>query len=135
MDNCATHHVCSDINMFIGEITNITNIRIRGVGGIVAATEIGTIQFNFLNSNGQSETSTLKHVMCLPKCPKNLLSIHRWSKDRGDDAGIFSRGDYSIFLWNNDKSKNLIHHPSACSIPLMTVNEGVEDISTSPIGK
>ena len=59
MDNCATHHVCTDINMFIGEITKITNIGIRGVGGVAAATGIGTIQFNLLNSNGQSETITL----------------------------------------------------------------------------
>ena len=135
MDNCATHHVCTDINMFIGEITKITNIGIRGVGGVAAATGIGTIQFNLLNSNSESDTITLKNLIYLPECPKNLLSIHRWSKDRGDDAGIFSRGDYSIFLWDNDNSKNLIHHPPACPIPLMTVNEGDEDISISSIEK
>ena len=43
MDNCAACHVCTDIDMLIGEITNITNIGIRGVGGVATATGIGTI--------------------------------------------------------------------------------------------
>ena len=103
LDNCATHHVCTDINMFIGEITNITNIGIRGVCGIAAATGIGTIQFDIIDSTGQSESITLKNVIYVPDFSKNLLSVHRWSKDSGDNAGIFSRGDYSIFLWKNEQ--------------------------------
>ena len=92
--------------MFIGEMTNITKIGIRGVGGIATATRIGTIHFDIINSTGQSESITLKNVIYLPECPNNLISVHRWSKNRGDNAGIFSRLDYSIFLWNNDESKS-----------------------------
>ena len=73
LDNCATHHVCTDINMFIGEMTNITKIGIRGVGGIATATRIGTIQFDIINSTGQSESITLKNVIYLPEYPKNLI--------------------------------------------------------------
>ena len=77
LDNCATHHVCTDINMFVGDIINTTNVGIRGVGGISAATGIGTIQFDIINSIDNSETITLENIIYLPECPKNLKSIHR----------------------------------------------------------
>ena len=63
----------------------------------------------------------------MPQCPKNLISIARWSKDRQDNCGIFSRGTYSIFLWNDDKCKKLMHNDPNCPIPLMSVNEGEGD--------
>ena len=49
------------------------------------------------------------------------------SKDLKDNYGIFSRGEYSVFLWNIDKPRKIIHHPSECPIPLMLVNEGEKD--------
>ena len=32
-------------------------------------------------------------------------------------------GQYSIFLWDDDKRGELISHPTECPIPLMSVNE------------
>ena len=66
-------------------------------------------------------------MIYLPDYPKNLISITRWSEDRDDNCGIFSRGKYSIFLWNDDRSKKVIYHPPDCPIPLMSVNEGEID--------
>ena len=51
--------------------------------------------------------------------------------DRDDDCGIFSRGKYSIFLWNNDECKRILYNDPNCPIPLMTVNEGVTDALTA----
>ena len=132
-DNYATHHACNDISLFIGEIKKITNIGIRGVGGIATAAGIGTVEFILTSEDGIREKIQLENVIYLPDCPKKLLSITRWSKDRGDNAGIFSRGEYSIFLWDNDKSRKIIHHPSECPIPLMMVNEGEDDVVSAYI--
>ena len=131
IDNCATHHVCTDINLFVGEVTEISNVGIRGVRGVATALGIGTVEFYIISSESKSEKITLRNVLYLPNCPKNLISVSKWSKDRGDNAGAFSRGEYSIFLWNHDNSKKIIHYSSNCSIPLMTVNEGVSDVSCS----
>ena len=43
----------------------------------------------------------------------------------------FFQGSYSIFLWNNDKCKRIIHNNPSCPIPLMQVNEGEEDEITA----
>ena len=32
--NCATHHICNDLTMFVGRIRKVTNIGVKGVGGI-----------------------------------------------------------------------------------------------------
>ena len=105
----------------------MTHIGVKGVGGIAEAVGMGTIRFWIKDESGESEEITLHNVIYLPDCPKNLISITRWSEDRGDNCGIFSRGKYSIFLWNDDRSKKVIYHPPDCPIPLMSVNEGEID--------
>ena len=59
----------------------------------------------------------------LPESSKNLISIAQWSKDRKDDCKIFSRGEHSILMWDNDSKMRLIHHNSTCYIPLLPINE------------
>lgn len=91
-DNCATHHVCNDRSLFVGEILPMTNVGIRGVGGVAVAAGIGTIKFYLTSESGHKDEIILNNVIYLLDCPKNLLSITRWSKDRYDNAGVFSRG-------------------------------------------
>ena len=122
--NCATHHICNNHTLFIGEIEKVTHIGVKGVGGIAEVVGMGTIRFRIKD---ESEEITLHNIIYLPDCPKNLISITRWSEDRGDNCGVFSRGKYSIFLWNNDRSKKVIYHPPDYPIPLMSVNEGEID--------
>ena len=102
----------------------MTHIGVKGVGGIAEVVGMGTIRFRIKD---ESEEITLHNIIYLPDCPKNLISITRWSEDRGDNCGVFSRGKYSIFLWNNDRSKKVIYHPPDCPIPLILVNEGEID--------
>ena len=130
MDNCTTFHVCKDKFLFIGEIRPCPNIRVKGVSGIAIAAGIGTIRFTITSKTGEHNEITLDNVIYLPESPKNLISISRWSRDRGDDCGILSRGEYSIFLWDNDNSQKLIHHTYECPIPIMTVNEGDDPVQT-----
>ena len=100
---------------------------IAGVGGTVIPIGIGTIQLSIKDADNEAHIITLSNVIYLPDCPKNLISISRWSHDKGDNCGIFSRGKYSIFLWNHDKHKCLVDHPADCPIPLLSVNEGETD--------
>ena len=44
-DNCATHHICYEKDLYIGEIRKIGNVRVKGVSGSSVAAGIGTVQF------------------------------------------------------------------------------------------
>ena len=127
VDNCATQHICSLRHLFVGDIIPATNIGVKGINGLVRASGIGTIKLNISTSSDATETIVLPNVIYLPKASKNLISVTKWSENLKDDAGILSRGTYSIFLWNEENSTKLIHHPPRCKIPLMPVNESTQD--------
>ena len=124
MDNCAIFHVCKDKSLFVGGINVAPNIRVKGVSGTSQASGIGRIKFTITNNESRQQEILLDNVIYLPKSPKNLISISRWSRDQKDDCGIMSRGEYSIFLWENDEYQKLIHHRHNCPILIMAVNEG-----------
>ena len=110
--------------MYIGEIRDIGNVGIKEISGSTVAAGIGTVQFTIKDSKGEQEVVTLENDIYLPQASNNLLSIEQWSMDKGDNYGIFSRGGYSIFFWDDDnKSKHIDHSPN-CRIPLMPLNEG-----------
>ena len=69
-DNCATHHICNNRVLFIGEIKKVTHIGVKRVGGIAEAVGMGTIQFWIKDKSGESEEITLHNVIYLPDCPK-----------------------------------------------------------------
>ena len=119
--------VCNDKTLFLDEIKQIKGLALNGVGGPTLPVGIGTIGFKVRDSDGRDHYIELKNTIYLPQCPKNLISIARWSEDCQDNCGIFSRGKYSIFLWNDDKCKRLIHHQPTSPIPIMSVNEGEDD--------
>ena len=127
LDNCATHHVCAELALFIGPLRSAVGLGVKGVNGIARAGGIGSIQIKVKNSQGKETQITLHNVIYLPNSAKNLISISRWSADRKDDCGIFSREKYSIFLWNNDTEHKYVPHNPYCKIPVMLVNEGAND--------
>ena len=116
--------------MFIDEIRQCPNIRVKWVSGIATTAGLGKIRFTITSKTWEHKEITLDNVIYLPESPKNLISISRWSRDRGDDCGILSRGEYSMFLWDNDESQKLIHHSYEWPIPIMTVNEGDDPVQT-----
>ena len=121
-DNCATHHICSLLNLFT-DMRPAPKIGVTGVAGSLMASGIGTVQFTVTDDEGKRHSVKLRNVIYLPESAKNLISISQWSKDMNDDCGIISRGTYSTFMWDNDKYKKQIQHPPTCPIPLMAVNE------------
>ena len=127
LDNCATHHVCTFLDLFVGPLRKAPNIGIRGINGIAQAQGLGSINITVRNSEGIDENITLHNVIYLPQASKSLISISKWAHDNKDDCGIFSRETFSIFLWNNDTSQRLVPHPPNCKIPVLPVNEGGPD--------
>ena len=121
-DNCATHHICSQLELFISMDTS-TNIGVKGVAGSSLAEGIGTVQFTITDEDGIAHTITLSNVIYLSSAAKNLISTSQWSRDRHDDCGVLSREKYSIFMWEHDSLRKLIDHEPGCAIPLMPVNK------------
>ena len=122
-DNYATHHICAEKSLFIGEINPLTSVGVRGINGISRAEGTGTVKFEIRDDEEKSHEITLHNVLYLPQASKNLISISQWSEERGDNCGIMSRGEGSLFLWNNDKYCKSIPHHASCKIPLIKVNE------------
>ena len=81
-DNCATHHVCSQRELFVELRTPDKEIGVRGVSGSSTAAGIGTVIFNLKDDDGRQHKIKLNNVVYLPDSAKNLLSIAQWSTDR-----------------------------------------------------
>ena len=90
-DNCATHHICHEKLLFVGEIRPISNIGVKGIAGSAKAEGIGTIEFVILDDNKEEHKIRLENVIYLPQAAKNLISISQWSKDKKDNCGVLSR--------------------------------------------
>ena len=50
--NCATHHICSGINLFVDKSSEVTNVGIKKVTSTAPSAWIGTIQFNLTDDEG-----------------------------------------------------------------------------------
>ena len=85
------------------------------------AAGIGDVKFILTDNEGGQHLVVLKNVIYLPGCAKNLISISQWSEEKGENAAILTRGNFSHFMCNDDKHRVLIEHPPDCKIPLMTV--------------
>ena len=119
LDNCATHHICGDKNLFVKLEDISSGIHVNGIAGSSAAKGIGTIRFHILDVDGKDHIITLDNVIYLPGAAKNLISISQWAKDKEDDAGIMTRGTYSTFMWDHDSHQTVVEHPPDCPIPSM----------------
>ena len=123
IDNCATHHICSNKSLFHDGMKSLMSVGVRDINGVAQADGVGTINFTITDNNDIDHSITLDNVIYLPSASKNLISISQWSKDKGDNCAVMSRGNYSNFYWGDDSfNKSILHRPS-CRIPLMRVNE------------
>eukprot|EP00957_Ditylum_brightwellii_P189863 14454058-Ditylum_brightwellii.AAC.1 len=122
-DNCATGHVCKD--KLFKELREIPpGVSISGIGGIRKPSGIGTIVFSITDSKGASHEITLENALYVPDAPKNLISVTKWTEDRKVNCGIFTRGAYSILMWEKDELQKLVPHPVQYRIPMLQACEG-----------
>ena len=121
-DNCATHHICSRLDLFTS-MKSASTVGVTGVVGSIMASGIGTIQFTLLDSHNKRHVIKIDNVIYLPESAKNLISTSQWASDKKDDCGVLSRGTYSVFMWDHDKHQKYIPHAPSCPIPMMPVNE------------
>ena len=45
-DNCATHHICANKSLFVGEMTPLSTVGVRGINGVSLAKGLGTVRFD-----------------------------------------------------------------------------------------
>ena len=121
--NCVTHHICSDLKLFMDVRRNIWNISVRDISGNALAAGIGTMEFTLRDSEDNIETIRLDNMIYLPEVVKNIILIVPRSEDRVDACGILSRGKFSLFFWGNDKKVKKTEHAPSNRITLMDVNE------------
>ena len=73
VNNCATYHICSEKSLFVGEISKVQNIGVRGVVGLAIAEEIRTIPFTINDPNGTKYNIVIDNGIHLPTAVKNLI--------------------------------------------------------------
>ena len=123
LDNCATHHVCAQKELFTHIEEPTEAIGVQGVSGRSYAKGIGVISFRIKDDEGKHHDITLNDVIFLPDSRKNLISTSRWGREKDDGCNITSHQTFSVFQWDhNSKRKHIFHKPN-CPIPIMTVND------------
>ena len=50
-DNCATHHICTDKSLFVGDITPINEFGVRGINGVAPVVGIGIVKLKILDDD------------------------------------------------------------------------------------
>ena len=58
-DNCATHHICADRSLFVGDITPLDSVGVRGINGVSMANGVGTVKFQLKDDEGIPHEITL----------------------------------------------------------------------------
>jgi len=120
LDSYSMTHVCNTLDLFIpGTLRELPGLGIDGIGGTSQVSKLGSVQIEIVDDSGDRSHILLENVAYIPGCPKNLISISQWSKEREDDCGLFCRGMHLIFLWDHDQKEKLIYHSPNCRIPLL----------------
>ena len=94
VDNCATRHICSKKELFVGEINTSTNIGVKGISGSFRTTSLGTIRFTIKDDEDKVNEIILEHVIYLLEAAKNLILIVQWDEDKDDDCEKRSKGKF-----------------------------------------
>ena len=97
VDNCATRHIYSKKELFVGEINTPTNIGVKGISGSFRKIGLGNISFTIKDDKNKINEIMLENVIYLPEETKNLISIAQWDEDKDDDCEICSKGKFSVF--------------------------------------
>ena len=124
VDNCCSRCITNSLDDFI-EPPKKTNVRVRGIGGDVSATMIGTVTWNIDDDDGVTHEFTIPNTYYNAKSPYRLLSPQHYAqitndnypKKRGTWCGTF---DDAIELhWDQCKYKRTIRLDTLVNIALV----------------
>ena len=127
LDTGTSDHVCRDQELFINEPEPCPHISLRGVGGNIQASGLGSIKFRVHDDDGNKHDLIIHNVLYVPECPINLISPQLLSSSckssRLKDAGLLTYQDMTIFFWENMTFTKTIHHQAGVGIPILQVNQ------------
>ena len=122
-DNCATHQIYSQQELFISMAKPTTNIGLKGVSGSSMVASVSTIRFTITDNNHTKHKLKLDNVIYLPTAAKNLISTTQWINGTKNVCGVTSLDKYSIFMWEHDSHRKLIDHSPGFPISPMLVKK------------
>ena len=128
LDNSANCHICKDKSMFVTEIKPLaatSNLQVQTAGGNYAPQGIGSVRWKWRDDDGKLHNELIEEGLYFPESPVNILGITKWAKQRQDTEGIYitTKANYSIFVWNFEKSMCTFNH-SESGLPELHINEG-----------
>ena len=115
-DGGASKCISHDLKDFIGPITPLHDVRLKGIDGSLPIKGVGTVKWNILDDEGNVHSFKIQHTLYVPKLPKRLFSPQHWAScfPRSDiklqySAQILS--NTTILRWDNF-IRTIPHHPT-----------------------
>ena len=85
-DNSATGHVCNDISLFEGSLSDAT-FSVDTANGTATDLKMGTVILRLLDDEGVEHVFKLLNCVYVPKSPVNILSLRRLAEQFKSDKG------------------------------------------------
>ena len=130
-DNSATGHICNDKSLFVGELRPATGECVMTVGGDDRPAGVGTVEWSWLDDDGERHTYRLHDVYYLPGSPVNLLSVTQFAMqlDDSEQTEIRTKMRRSTLIWDKGRYRRTFYHPTS-GLPELPINAGTSRFRT-----
>jgi Reverse transcriptase (RNA-dependent DNA polymerase)/GAG-pre-integrase domain len=79
LDSCTAATLSGSRTDFIGALTPVKGVTLKGVGGTVPVVATGTIVWRFLDDHGHQRQLKIENAFYVPRLPLRLLSPQQWA--------------------------------------------------------
>lgn len=111
IDTCSSYCMSPSKKDFVSELRH-TNAVIRGIGGSVQRPMTGTLQWNWIDDQGNAVTAIIPNSLFFPTCPDRILSPQHWAQSRrsnGDPTtSCITTKDKTVLRWDSGTSSKTV---------------------------
>jgi hypothetical protein len=139
VDNCLTASITNTIGDFVGK-PKVVHVNVKGVGGLVQATHIGTVKWRLEDDKGVIHTILLPGSYLVPTMSCCLLSPQHWAQTANDHrphpegTGCLTTSKEVQLFWNQRKYTKTVPLDPHSNVATMTTAPGFDHFSAFSSG-
>ena len=133
IDTCASATMSGIRSDFVGELEPVTATTLQGVGGNLPVVGKGTMIFNFVDDEGETQQLQVRDAFYVPRLKMRLLSPQQWSKQGPTDRfgkperGINTTGTATTLYFG--KRRKTVTHDKNNNLPLLHSAPGFQEFA------